>query len=65
MRFPAGLRRDQMKSVLWQRRKNLLHVLMPFCFECKRDLYFSGGEIVETESEEVTGGNIAEQTDRH
>ena len=65
MRFPAGLRRDQMKSVLCQRPKNLLRVLVPFSFECKRDLYFSGGEIVETESEAVTGGNIAEQTDRH
>jgi hypothetical protein len=28
-------------------------------------LYFNGGKIVETESEGVTGGNIAEQTDRH
>jgi hypothetical protein len=55
VRFPAGLRRDQMKSVLCQRRKNLLRVLMPFSFECKRDLYFSGGELVETESEgEIT-----------
>jgi hypothetical protein len=63
--FSAGLSRDQIKSLLSQRRKNLLHVLMPFGFEDKGDLHFTGGEIVETESEEVTGGNIAEQTDRH
>ena len=63
--FPAGLSRDQMKSLLGQRRKNLLRVLVPFSFEGQRELYFSGGEIVETESEEVTGGNIAEQTHRH
>ena len=65
MRFPAGLSLDQMKPLFGQRGKNLLHVLVPFSFECKRDLYFSGGEIVETESEKVTGGNTAEQTDRH
>jgi hypothetical protein len=53
--FPVDLSRDQMKSILGQRRKNLLRVLTPVCFECKRDLYFNGGEIVETESEgEIT-----------
>jgi hypothetical protein len=44
-----------MKPLLRQRYKNLLRVLMPFWFECKRDLYFSGGKIVESESEEVVG----------
>jgi hypothetical protein len=40
-----------MKSILGQRRKSLLRVLIPACFECKRDLCFNGGEIVETENE--------------
>jgi hypothetical protein len=44
-----------MKPLVCQRYKNLLRVLMPFWFECKRDLYFSGGKIVESESEEVVG----------
>lgn len=32
---------DQMKSLRGQRRKNLLHVLMPFGFERKRNLHFA------------------------
>jgi hypothetical protein len=44
-----------MKPLVCQRYKNVLRVLMRFWFECKRDLYFSGGEIVQSESEEVIG----------
>jgi hypothetical protein len=39
--FTAGLSRDQMKPLLGQRCKNLLHVLVPFSFEGKRDLHFA------------------------
>jgi hypothetical protein len=47
--------KGQSPELLSQRCNNLLRVLMAFWFECKRDLYFSGGEIVESESEEVIG----------
>ena len=57
--FPVDLSRDQMKSILGQRRKNLLCVLIRVCFERKRDLYFSGGELVETESEGKITDNSA------
>src|SRR5215510_12840245 len=33
---------------------------MPRCFECRRYLYLSGGEIVETVSEEATSRKIAD-----
>jgi hypothetical protein len=49
------LRGNHMKPLVCQRYKNVLRVLMRFWFECKRDLYFSGGEIVQSESEEVIG----------
>ena len=39
--FTAGLSRNQMKPFLGQRCKNLLHVLVPFSFEGKRDLHFA------------------------